>query len=696
MKKERKHLYRLMSLLIALGLIIPFTSSFAETYYVRAHDETKFNGDGTSWKWATQSGGVGAWNGPEGAASMDWTNTLGGGDVVYFIGTFIRERKGYTGVFDIDFPSGTENNYIEFRGDHSEDAGILTNFIKDSASDGLHPSKWGYIYELNFNQGSTEPLMGQTITSGTASGFVTYVNVNSGDWATNDATGTIYIWKKTNTFSNNSEIQIDAATIAYVDGGDAIQTSTYFNYGFKIFSSTGLFEYFNSKEDYSELTKQSDVPSTINADSGTYFSMVNGSYQGYWINPYSSANLINNNIRFSGFPGYRLRMDRDGDYIRFSNMSFFGDAPARNAYNIGGSSEYVTFENNYFWRTHAFQWPEGIFNYWTWTGNVHDGDGYVYYGHIYNTCSNPAASIINNWLIESNYFSGVHGGNDAHALGFQGNANDITIRYNTITDTGSGIVLWKGSCGTQNNYEITHNYIYGLNGDYEAQGRSKCHGIVMQSGYSESRDEIVIAHNVLKDPINCDFETDDYHGLGIRTISKSGHQVKVYNNTVIGYPVSFEFEGDSRDNDVDFRNNISLNPDFYHVHTNGYSSDAVEDYNLYYSPSDNKMWYYSKKDLTVSQYDSEVQLNSGITVNSNTLTADPGLDSFGRPGEYSDPILDAGANVGYKYLLSSFVWPDTTVGSAIPKLSDDSFLDIGAFMRERIPPSPPNSLTVLQ
>ena len=147
-------------------------------------------------------------------------------------------------------------------------------------------------------------------------------------------------------------------------------------------------------------------------------------------------------------------MDRDGDYIRFYRMNFYGDAPTLNTYHAGGSSDYVEWKECYFWRTPAFRWPAGTFNHWTWTGNVHDGDGFVSAGHIYNTCINPAKSVINNWLIEKSYFGGVHGGSDAHALGFQGNANNVTIRYNTITDCGSGIVLWKGGCGTQNNFSL--------------------------------------------------------------------------------------------------------------------------------------------------------------------------------------------------------------------------------------------------
>ena len=537
-------------------LLIAFVSSsqafffipngFAETYHIRSYDAAKLNGDGTSPDWAAEEGQKGCWNGFEGAKSANWTSTVGGSDTVYFIGTFIRERKSRTGVFDVDFPSGGNGRYVVFRGDHPDGAGIITSFVKDSAPGGMNPKNWDHIYRLEFDRGSSEPQFGATVSNKiTASGSVTFVDKYSGDWLKGDAAGVIYLRKKSGTFNDTDPIRIyeSIQAIAYVKGGDAKRTNTYFNKGFKISDNKGLFEYFNSISDYQKLTKQKDVINVLKGKAGNYFY---DKRSAYWINPHDARNLTDNNIRFSSFPGYRLRMDRDGDYIRFYRMHFYGDAPTLNTYHVGGSSDYVEWKECYFWRTPAFRWPAGTFNHWTWTGNVHDGGGFVSAGHIYNTCVNPTKCVIDNWLIEKSYFGGVHGGSDAHALGFQGNANNITIRYNAITDCGSGIVLWKGSCGTQNNFSITHNYIYDLNGGYESKGKSKCHGIVMQGGKQETRSGIVIAHNVLKDPVNCGFSADDYHGIGIRTVSKSGHQVKVYNNTIRNYPVSFEFEGENQ------------------------------------------------------------------------------------------------------------------------------------------------------
>jgi hypothetical protein len=179
--------------------------------------------------------------------------------------------------------------------------------------------------------------------------------------------------------------------------------------------------------------------------------------------------------------------------------------------------------------------------------------------------------------------------------------------------------------------------------------------------------------------MNCEFSADDYHGIGIRTVSKSGYQVKAYNNTVKNYPVSFEFEGNSKDNDVDFRNNISLDPGSYHVHTNGYSVNSLEDYNCYFANSDDNMWYHAKKGISVNSYNDVVKKNVGITVNNNTITKNPRLNNEMVPIDQNSPVVNAGINVGYEHLFKNFIWPDKTIGSGKPFTTVDSHPDIGAY-----------------
>ena len=258
-------------------LLIAFVSSFqafffipngfAETYHIRPYDAAKLNGDGTSPDWASEDGQKGCWNGLEGAKSANWTSTVGGGDTVYFIGTFIKERKSRVDVIDVDFPSGGDGRYVEFCGDHPKGPGIITSFIKDSAPGGMNPKNWDHVYRLEFDRGSSEPQFGATVSNqGSASGYVTFVDKSSGDWLKGDAAGVIYLWKKSGTFNDNDPIQINGSiqAIAFVKGGDAKRTNTYFNKGFKISDNKGLFEYFNSISDYRELTKKKDVISVLN------------------------------------------------------------------------------------------------------------------------------------------------------------------------------------------------------------------------------------------------------------------------------------------------------------------------------------------------------------------------------------------------------------------------------------------------
>jgi hypothetical protein len=94
------------------------------------------------------------------------------------------------------------------------------------------------------------------------------------------------------------------------------------------------------------------------------------------------------------------------------------------------------------------------------------------------------------------------------------------------------------------------------------------------------------------------------------------------------------------------------------------------------------MWYRSKKAISVSLYNDEVIGDSGISVNDNTVTGNPLLKSNLIPGDVSSPVVNAGVSVDFEYLLSSFIWPDKTVGAALPRTIVDSSPDIGAYTLE--------------
>lgn len=75
-------------------------------------------------------------------------------------------------------------------------------------------------FELSFATGTAAITEGQTVTGATsgASGVVTRVVLQSGDWSTNDAAGRLIFASVTGTFQNGENLQVAAATKA-VSGG---------------------------------------------------------------------------------------------------------------------------------------------------------------------------------------------------------------------------------------------------------------------------------------------------------------------------------------------------------------------------------------------------------------------------------------------------------------------------------------------
>jgi hypothetical protein len=95
-----------------------------------------------------------------------------------------------------------------------------------SMDDGVHLAEWvKYADYLDFDAGTTEISVGDTIEGGTsgATATVIQVDVDSGSWATNDAAGTIYMVERVGTFQNNEAIEVSSTSYATADGvnGDA-------------------------------------------------------------------------------------------------------------------------------------------------------------------------------------------------------------------------------------------------------------------------------------------------------------------------------------------------------------------------------------------------------------------------------------------------------------------------------------------
>ena len=803
-------------LLIIIAIILFAVNGFATDYYICIYDSGEDNGDGTAA--ARPSGGpgsAGCWNGIEGAESDSYASTVGAGDTVYLIGTFIREVTGTTNsVNDFEFDySETFGTYITYRGDHANGTGIWTNIVKDSRADGMDGDSWSQVYALPFDGGQNEPTIGDTLDDDdTASGFFVFVNKTSGDWATNDAAGVIYIAEYVEEFADDETIDNGGTTVATVNGSISASNCWFTHTSGSLSGSSAgqLFEYFNSESDYAAYRVGLTTPlAVINGSALDYYAFPNysGVNDALLVYPQDSSNLTNNNFR-GNFPGYRGSLDRGAKYVKFQGLHFVGntsnplitpnshaglltdpgfaawteddldswtenncdaaedtgqsgsgakittsasngyiyqtvnvtagqsyffkgysqktagDTPQFSIYDVSNSADITAWQTlesdtgsfvdlNFF---NVFETPVGCTQIQIRVGAAGNGDivwfdslvlepstEYLTYdtctfhsaylskksnrggysnitvqdstfdgnestsgGFIYNECTSE--SIYYNWVIQGNLFKDMGSSGDAHAMGFQGGTDEITITKNEITNCGSGIVLYVSSCGYQTNYTISYNYVHGLDG---SKDNSEAQGIAMQGGaYTSDRSGIVIHNNVVADPINLPGTDPTWEGIGIRVVAEDGDFVKVYNNTVNGYATSFECEltdGCS----WDLRNNISNSPTLYHVSFKMTAFDSstltntVMDYNSFYPISGDDFYFYDSDDnetaCTYAEFDALENSNGRSGSMANDQTGDTLLSASYRLLTGS-PAIDAGVDLGSSYddgLDPASSWPDS-------------------------------------
>jgi hypothetical protein len=134
-----------------------------------------------------------------------------------------------------------DNCRIDSHGDNENDTGVRTELLEVGDVSGFGAAtKAAFLYttqitdcpptyELEFDTGTTEISRGDFITnaasSETAKGLVLGVTVNSGDWATNDAAGTIkYSARRGTQWSNNDGIYVSGSqyALAAADTSDAL------------------------------------------------------------------------------------------------------------------------------------------------------------------------------------------------------------------------------------------------------------------------------------------------------------------------------------------------------------------------------------------------------------------------------------------------------------------------------------------
>lgn len=95
-------------------------------------------------------------------------------------------------------------------------------FCKSDASTGLSAICYLDVdlaeYKVSFTNGSHEPLLGETLAGGTSSETARVVRfvVDSGDWSTNDAVGTLYFSEKSGPFVSEALQDEDSNNICSI------------------------------------------------------------------------------------------------------------------------------------------------------------------------------------------------------------------------------------------------------------------------------------------------------------------------------------------------------------------------------------------------------------------------------------------------------------------------------------------------
>ena len=219
-----------------------------------------------------------------------------------------------------------------------------------------------------------------------------------------------------------------------------------------------------------------------------------------------------------------------------------------------------------------------------------DGGGFSTNGAFY-TDINDSWTRPSNIVLESNYFHDI--GNtvsfayDSHCIGLQA-VNGMTIKGNHLKNCAAGIVVYPGATAATkiDDLEISRNYIEGMNTALHDTQFPGC-GIAF-SGDDQCPlcDPATVAYNIITTPLNCPGNVDSTcMGIG----GKWSVQNKVHNNTLIANDINM-YHGTSGTS-MDIRNNISYNPNTYHIYLNTTLGTWTEDYN-FYSPNTGTKFYH--------------------------------------------------------------------------------------------------------
>lgn len=113
-----------------------------------------------------------------------------------------------------------EGNVYAFRNNSGQTACVMHK----SSGSGWTEVDLGH--ELNFDAGTNEPSIGDTLTGGASGATATIkaIHLESGGWGTNDAAGHFYLDSLSGNYQNNEQLKVGVTLTADADGAESVWT----------------------------------------------------------------------------------------------------------------------------------------------------------------------------------------------------------------------------------------------------------------------------------------------------------------------------------------------------------------------------------------------------------------------------------------------------------------------------------------
>lgn len=279
------------------------------------------------------------------------------------------------------------------------------------------------------------------------------------------------------------------------------------------------------------------------------------------------------------------------------------------------------------------------------SNNEVDGRGFSEDGALY-IVNDDSWIRPSNVLIENNYLHDIGSASnyvyDNHCIGLAA-GNGVIIRGNHLKGCAAGIVIYPGASANQSlsGLEISRNLIEGMDYQFHPTQFPGCG--IMFSGVDQCPlcDPALVAYNIITTPLNCPVTKTTYECVGIG--SKWSVKNKFYNNILIANDYNFAFAAQTGIA-VDLRNNISYNPNAYHIALYPTSPGSwTEDYNIYYPNAGTKFKVgnnsYNYADYIINH---PAEISGDYILTSNPLFL--GASNFHL--QVGSPAIDNGVNYG--------------------------------------------------